>query len=292
MELTMLKRLLEFLSLRIIIGTLPSQINNGAPIDATLVMADLNFIVSQVNANAAPAGSSGEWTSPGVSPTFISATQFSVPGDFTTVFNKRRRILLTVTGVNGGATVTNATFGAGNTTVTCSTDSAGFLAAGLTAVSYALLDSAILSTPRRTNVIVQTTTLGNNVTSGTGYWVGQGAPWPQDVVTNDIYGEITTGFFTCQKAGLYLCSVGGFYALNGATITLAADFSITVNGTSVPPQTVIDKPPNFTFTGGNVTALVNLAVADVVKGFVPAPSFTGGPMQERGGQFSVLQVLP
>ena len=38
-----------------IIGTLPNNIQNGQAVDANPVMADLNFIVNQVNANAAPA---------------------------------------------------------------------------------------------------------------------------------------------------------------------------------------------------------------------------------------------
>jgi len=39
-----------------IIGTLPNNIQNGQTVDATPVMADFNFIVNQVNANANPTG--------------------------------------------------------------------------------------------------------------------------------------------------------------------------------------------------------------------------------------------
>jgi hypothetical protein len=39
-----------------IIGTLPNNIQNGQTVDATPVMADFNFIVNQVNANANPLG--------------------------------------------------------------------------------------------------------------------------------------------------------------------------------------------------------------------------------------------
>jgi hypothetical protein len=39
-----------------IIGTLPNNIQNGNTVDATPVMADFNFIVNQVNANANPIG--------------------------------------------------------------------------------------------------------------------------------------------------------------------------------------------------------------------------------------------
>jgi hypothetical protein len=39
-----------------IIGTLPNNIQNGQAVDANPVMADFNFIVNQVNANANPIG--------------------------------------------------------------------------------------------------------------------------------------------------------------------------------------------------------------------------------------------
>lgn len=39
-----------------IVGTLPITLTNGTTADATQVMADLQFIVDQVNANALPAG--------------------------------------------------------------------------------------------------------------------------------------------------------------------------------------------------------------------------------------------
>jgi hypothetical protein len=39
-----------------IIGTLPNTISNGQAVDATPVMADFNFIVNQVNANAVQIG--------------------------------------------------------------------------------------------------------------------------------------------------------------------------------------------------------------------------------------------
>lgn len=50
-------KLRDFFRLGIIVGTLPSNIVNGTAIDANPVMADLNWIVSQVNANGATASS-------------------------------------------------------------------------------------------------------------------------------------------------------------------------------------------------------------------------------------------
>lgn len=53
----MLRLIREFLSLGIIIGALPNNIANGQAVDAVPVMADFNWILSQVNANAATATS-------------------------------------------------------------------------------------------------------------------------------------------------------------------------------------------------------------------------------------------
>lgn len=49
----MFKKLLDFLTLGLIIGALPNNIVDGQVIDAVPVMADFSFIVAQVNANAA-----------------------------------------------------------------------------------------------------------------------------------------------------------------------------------------------------------------------------------------------
>src|SRR5258708_40116652 len=54
-----------------IIGTIPNTISNGQAVDATPVMADFNFIVNQVNANANPTGT---FTAPtGTSMNFFNA---------------------------------------------------------------------------------------------------------------------------------------------------------------------------------------------------------------------------
>ena len=51
----MFARFLKLLRPALIIGTLPATLTNGTTADATQVMADLNWIVNQVNANAAAA---------------------------------------------------------------------------------------------------------------------------------------------------------------------------------------------------------------------------------------------
>jgi hypothetical protein len=49
-------RIRNYLSARLIVGTLPNNIQNGQAEDAVPVMANLNWIINQVNANAQPLG--------------------------------------------------------------------------------------------------------------------------------------------------------------------------------------------------------------------------------------------
>lgn len=87
-----------------IIGTLPNNIQNGQSVDANPVMADFNFIVNQVNANASPLGTIPPGTLLNVM--VISATGVYTPtaGTNSIVFD-----LLGGGGAGGGANVTGAT---------------------------------------------------------------------------------------------------------------------------------------------------------------------------------------
>lgn len=82
-----------------------------------------------------------EWKNPGLTPTFVSATSFSLVGDQTTEFHVGRRLKSTNTGGTIYSTIKTSVFAAA-TTVTVENDS-GVLDSGLSAVSYAIL--------RRTN---------------------------------------------------------------------------------------------------------------------------------------------
>ena len=85
-----------------------------------------------------------QWVS-GPTPTYISATQFSLVGDQTSTFHIGRRIKATVTAGTVYGTITNSAYAA-LTTVTVSLDS-GALDSGLSAVSYGLLSKTNQSVP-------------------------------------------------------------------------------------------------------------------------------------------------
>lgn len=107
-----------------------------------------------------------EWTDHNGTPTYISATSFSVTGDHTATFHVGRRVRTT----NSGGTkvysyVATVSHSAGVTTVTLTNDS-GSLDSGLSAVSYGLLDSTNHSLPMAAPSFGATTVTSLTVTTG------------------------------------------------------------------------------------------------------------------------------
>lgn len=86
-----------------------------------------------------------QWVSSGVTPTYVSATQFTLPGDQTSAFQVNRRIKATVTAGTVYGYISASVFGA-LTTVTVVLDS-GVLDSGLSAVSLGLITPTNTSLP-------------------------------------------------------------------------------------------------------------------------------------------------
>lgn len=81
--------------------------------------------------------STSQWNASNVTPTYINATSFSVPGDQTSEFHIGRRLQLTTTAGTVYGKITNSVYGT-VTTVTVSLDS-GTLDSGLSAVNLSIL---------------------------------------------------------------------------------------------------------------------------------------------------------
>lgn len=118
-----------------IIGTLPVTLQNGTTADATQVMADFNFIVSQVNAN----GLSTSFIAPG---TLLNVQVFTSSATYTPNVNATKAI---VRAMGGG--------GAGGGTLATS---GGQAAAGVGGGAGAYLEGLI-----NTGLTSQTVTIGN-----------------------------------------------------------------------------------------------------------------------------------
>ncbi len=101
--------------------------------------------VTGINDPAA-ASNVSEWVSYTGTPTYISATSFSVAGDQTGTLQVNRRVKTTNSGGTRYGTITGSAFSAGLTTVSVLLDS-GSLDSGLSAVSYGLLAASNPSAP-------------------------------------------------------------------------------------------------------------------------------------------------
>jgi hypothetical protein len=89
--------------------------------------------------------SQDQWVASGVTPTFVSAVSFTLPGDQTNAFHAGRRVKTTNSGGTIYGTIITSVFGA-LTTVTVVNDS-GALDSGLSAVSLGLLTARDMSIP-------------------------------------------------------------------------------------------------------------------------------------------------
>lgn len=142
-------------------------------------------------------------------PTFISATSFTVPGDQTPTFQVRRRTKTTNTGGVVYSTIRSSVYSAPNTTVTLSNTS-GTLDAGLSQVSYGLI-SATDSSIRPTGVYSSHTSIASNTVltaASVGGLVTIAAPslsvtlpLGASVVTGDTFTFQATGKFTILRSG-------------------------------------------------------------------------------------------
>lgn len=117
------------------------------------------YVITDANDNIIPGGTldnlvgindsssaASEWVGSGVTPTYISAASFSVPGDKTGTFTTNRRIQATVSAGTVYGYVSSSSFGGGVTTVNVVMDSTA-LDNGISAVNVGLLNATNPSVP-------------------------------------------------------------------------------------------------------------------------------------------------
>lgn len=138
-----------------------------------------------------------EWLAQVDSPTFISATQYSVPGDRTAIYHVGRRHRAQVSGGVAYSTITNSVFGAGITTVTLLNDSI-VLDGGLSALAVGI-NSA--DNPSISSACISDLNLQAFVPTGTIFPFG-GAAAP-------------AGFLVCDGSSYTVASQPGLHAVIG-----------------------------------------------------------------------------
>lgn len=199
-----------------IISPLPNIISNGQPADATVLMADLNWIVNQTNANGTPIT--------GGSPTFTSVT---VTGQLTSTQNTGSPPFVVtsttpVSNLNIGGNAATSTFSVGATSSVSTdglNDNAGIVnvsaanspvagavltATGTTTANWQIIPNGFSVTPTWHNETVGTSrVLGTSYTNSTG-----------NIMQLAITGGAATGTMTVVVDGVTLpalsvsCSCG------------------------------------------------------------------------------------
>jgi hypothetical protein len=97
--------------------------------------------------------SASEWIASGSTPTYVSATSFTVPGDQTSTFTVGRRLQIVDAGGTTWSTIKTSAFAAA-TTVTLIIDSGASLTAPLSSVSFGIANPAHYSIPKNDNAPV------------------------------------------------------------------------------------------------------------------------------------------
>jgi hypothetical protein len=264
-----------------------------------------------------------QWVDSGVTPTYINATSFTLPGDQTTEFEINRRIKATVTAGTVYGRISNSVFGA-LTTVTVVLDS-GTLDSGLSAVQLGLLTATKSSIP----ALITLTTLNATTVNATDVLVADevyGAGWDGSLevpTKNAIYDKIQTmpdGFASNAE---YVTGTDTLKALNsavararnivaGTTIATTSgtshDFTgipswakritvmvsaVSVSGTASPTIQLGDAggPENTGYIGAvSVVAAGSTAAANLSSGF--QFSSTGAAAQTYQGTLTLTLLDP
>lgn len=97
---------MNFLRLSLIVGALPVTLINGTTADATQVMADLNWIINQVNANAAPLATTALTNANNNFTTVQSGQAATQPANFVIASQVENNSLQTLSSVLGTNTIT------------------------------------------------------------------------------------------------------------------------------------------------------------------------------------------
>lgn len=183
--------------------------------------------------NDATGTQTGEWTASGLTPTFISGTSFTVPGDQTTVLEVNRRIRSTDSGGTDYSTITKSVFTT-LTTLTVELDS-GALDSGLSSFSYGILSTGNTSLPFNSQdqqcarlTLLSTTQIRLDPENGNTIWVFTGGFWRRRTIPTTGISAANTSIFVDGVGGSNLVASSTYfvYLFDNAGV-LTFDFSFT-----------------------------------------------------------------
>lgn len=220
--------------------------------DATQRTIDGITGVNDVSSSAA------EWNESGFVPTYINATQFSVPGDQTSTLHVNRRVRTRNTAGYVYGRISVSSYGASITTVTVVNDS-GTLDSGLSAVAYGFLSFTPSSVPY---AMYASAGANGDITSLTNLSAG-GLP-DNSVLTADIAdAQVTPAKLSQPRTRLALTATtsGSSHGFTGIAswateIVLSLD-SVSTGGSTSPYVQIGDsgglETSGYTSTGYTIT---------------------------------------
>lgn len=186
------------------------------------VITDENDVVKETIDDVAGVNdasiSTSQWQASGVTPTYISATSFSVPGDQTSEFHAGRRGQFTTTAGTAYGTIASSAYSS-LTTVTMIMDGASALDAGLSAVNHSILraDNPALPNSSATRATLGLSALvGRNRIINGNFAVNQRAVSGSVVLAAGAYGHDR------WKAGAGGCTYTFAASGNDTVITISA----------------------------------------------------------------------
>lgn len=180
-----------------------------------LVLTDASDVVKKTQDNLSGVLSSSsstlsQWVASGLTPTYVSATSFTLAGDQTSAFHVGRRLQTTNTSGMIYSRIVSSAYGA-LTTITVVNDS-GVLDSGLSSVNYALLTATGTSTPGAASPVLPRIDVAS--VAGTVDLTG-------NAVTDDIRitGTNAITAFTVSTGRVLRVTAGGAFTLtNNASI--------------------------------------------------------------------------
>ena len=191
--------------------------------------------------NDIASGVLSEWQATNLTPTYISATQFTVPGNQTATFTTNRRVQAPISVGTAYASVTSSSFGAGVTTVNVVVDS-GVIDSGLSAVSVGFLGALHPSVPAQ------------YFRAG---FTGTGPLY--EAKSSNIASAATTDLSTATGNEVHITGTTGITGFGtvgaGAEFILIFDGSLTLtyNGTSL----ITPNAQNLTVVAGDIVKVIS-----------------------------------
>lgn len=193
--------------------------------------------------NDTGAATVSQWQSSGLTPTFVSTTSFTVPGDQTTELHVKRKLQFTTgTGTVYGEILTTAFTTL--TTVTMTMAGAGVLDVGLSVVNVSILRNDHIAVPGGVPTLAANTFTADQVINGVRAGVGAG-----DNTTNTTFGKSA---LAANLTGVNNVAIG----LNALTANLTGGSNTAVGASALAANT----------TSGGQTAIGLEALSVLVNG--------------------------